>query len=133
VLQVSHHGFQALLTGDIEKKIERQLVSEYAKQLKSELVLVPHHGSRSSSTRDFVTHVDPEWVINSSGYLNRYRFPADSVKLRWTQNNARFLDTATHGSIEFIIDAAGNLAGQRTFHDNQKKYWHENRLADRPG
>ena len=133
VLQVSHHGFKMLLTGDIEKKVEKQLVRQFADQLESDIVLVPHHGSRSSSTSGFVSHTKPGWVLNSSGYLNRYQFPVDSVKARWMDNGARFFDTASHGAIEFVIDQAGGLVSLRTFHDNERKYWHENRLADRPG
>ena len=133
VLLLSHQGFKALLTGDIEKPIERQLVRQWAAQLKSDLVLVPHHGSRSSSTAGFVDHVNPAWVVNSSGYLNRYSFPVDSVKRRWTQNGAEFIDTATSGSIEFVIDHAGNLQELRTFHQHARKYWHQNRFSDRPG
>ncbi|CAM3639384.1 DNA internalization-related competence protein ComEC/Rec2 [Parendozoicomonas haliclonae] len=66
----------ALLTGDITRRREKQLVSEYGKSLRSRLLLVPHHGSQTSSSAEFLAAVSPQWSSISAGYANRFGHPS---------------------------------------------------------
>lgn len=75
VLQISSRTRKILLTGDIEKKAEHYLTETYGKQLAADLLVVAHHGSKTSSTRDFIDAVNPEFAVISAGFDNRYHFP----------------------------------------------------------
>lgn len=123
VLRISRKGFSLLLTGDIERQLETQLLNNKDFKLKSTAVVIPHHGSSSSSTEAFVQAVDAEFVLNSSGFLNRWGFPDSRVRERWQQNGALFLDTAILGGIDLYIDEHGNLSRIRRQAKEQLRYW----------
>lgn len=99
VLLVSGAGGRALLTGDIEAWAERRLVGREAGELPVEVVVAPHHGSRTSSTTELVRATSPEWVLSPVGYRNRWGFPKPEVVSRWSAIGARPLDTASGGAI----------------------------------
>ncbi len=98
VLKVTSGPHSALLTGDIEKASEAWLVEHAKSDLKTNILLAPHHGSSTSSTIPFVKLTDPDYVIFSTGYLNRYKFPNKNVVNRYS---AKALNTATDGAIRF--------------------------------
>ncbi len=124
VLRVVHGENRLLLTGDIERSAERKLLTNAADKLAAEVVLVPHHGSKSSSGEKFVKAVDARLVINSSAHLNRYGFPDGGVKKRWQQNGAEFLDTGESGALQLALGRkAGDIAFD-TFMQRYRKYWH---------
>jgi competence protein ComEC len=75
VLRVEAGGLSALLTSDIEAVSEAELLQGQAGQLASDVLVVPHHGSRSSSTAAFIAATRPRWVIFPVGYRNRFRHP----------------------------------------------------------
>lgn len=75
ILQVSTSAGRALFTGDIEALAEDYLVRTYGQQLASELLIVPHHGSKTSSTYRFLMEVAPYFAIASLGHDNRFHFP----------------------------------------------------------
>lgn len=82
ILQISNSTGQVLLTGDVERSGERYLVEHYGDALKSSILLVPHHGSKSSSSELFVKQVKPIAAIASYGFDNRYHFPhAQAMKI----------------------------------------------------
>lgn len=124
VLRVEHGENHLLLTGDMEKTVERRLLKGDWQKLEAEVVLVPHHGSKSSSTPEFVKAVDARYVINTSGYLNRYGFPKEIVKNRWLKNGAEFLNTGELGALELIIGTRVNGISFQTFRQKYAKYWH---------
>tara|TARA_R110002126_G_scaffold273866_1_gene418599 strand:+ start:123670 stop:125895 length:2226 start_codon:yes stop_codon:yes gene_type:complete len=81
ILQIRNNTGQVLLTGDVERTGERYLVQHYAQELKSSILLVPHHGSKTSSSEIFLQHVAPMAAIASYGFDNSYHFPhAKSMK-----------------------------------------------------
>lgn len=82
VLRVEAAGLSALLTSDIEAVSEAGLLQGQAGQLASDVLVVPHHGSRSSSTAAFIAATQPRWVIFPVGYLNRFRHPNAQVWAR---------------------------------------------------
>ncbi len=75
VLKVSNASGQLLLTGDIEKAAERALIQQYGAQLQSAVLVVPHHGSNTSSSSAFLQMVAPKYAVFSYGFDNRYHFP----------------------------------------------------------
>lgn len=124
VLRVRHGENSLLLTGDIEQRVERQLLKKDRNKLAATVVLVPHHGSKSSSTAEFVKAIDANVVINTSAYLNRYGFPREEVKQRWLKNGAKFLNTGHTGALELKITANAGEISLMTFTDRYAKYWH---------
>lgn len=82
VLQIQFANQSILLPGDIGQSVERRLL-EHDLLNNQTLVLIPHHGSKSSSSPDFVRAVNPEVAIVSAGYLNRFNHPADEVIQRY--------------------------------------------------
>ena len=101
VLKVTANNRSALLPGDIEKESEYRLLNRYGKALKADILVVPHHGSRTSSTMRFIQTVDPEYGLIAVGYRNRYRFPVESVLKRYQKQGTRLLRTDHHGAILF--------------------------------
>lgn len=124
VLRVEHGENTLLLTGDIERAVERRLLKTHGPQLAAEVVLVPHHGSNSSSTTEFINAIDASLVINTSGYLNRYGFPKEEVKNRWQKNAAKFLNTGSSGALELVLGQQAGDISYSTFRQRYAKYWY---------
>ncbi|VAW52700.1 DNA internalization-related competence protein ComEC/Rec2 [hydrothermal vent metagenome] len=123
VLQVrSQHG-SVLLTGDIEKSAERALLDDYEDSLSSDILVVPHHGSNTSSSLDFIRAVNPKISLISAGYKNRYKLPASKVVARYDLEHLKILTTAKSGAITIAITEANPLLVER-YRDENAKYWH---------
>lgn len=103
VLRIQRGEFSVLLTGDIEAFTEAKLVQFERQRLASNVVLAPHHGSRSSSTQRFVDAVQPELVIAAAGYGNQWDFPKLDVVARWHSSGARVLDTGGQGAVSVLV------------------------------
>jgi competence protein ComEC len=103
VLRVTVGPHVVLLTGDVERAAELELVSA-GESLRSDVLLVPHHGSRTSSTEAFVAATRPRWAVVSAGYRNRWGFPAASVVERWETAGAQVPRTSDSGAIEFDVN-----------------------------
>ena len=104
VLQIINGSQRVLLTGDVESEVEHQLVERYGKQLRSTLLIVPHHGSRTSSTLGFVSCVNPAVAIFSTGFYNRFHFPAESVWRRYAQVGSKLYNTAVDGAVSVYFN-----------------------------
>jgi competence protein ComEC len=76
-------------------------VQRYHSQLASTLLVVPHHGSKTSSTAEFIDVVNPEIVLFPVGYRNRYGFPKDEVVARYNDQNRTLLNSAQYGAIHY--------------------------------
>ena len=126
VLRVTHPNGSVLLTGDIEHQVETLLVTAYGEQLRSDVLIVPHHGSRSSSSVEFLSTVQATYAIVSAGIANRYGHPHQQVMNRYTDADTQVLTTARSGAIRFKIDHAGIHALQ-AYADASKRYWHSAR------
>jgi competence protein ComEC len=121
-IQVGKHSI--LLTGDIEKSAEQYLVQHDSSSLKSDVIVAPHHGSKTSSTLMFVRAVQPRYVLYPTGYLNRYRFPNVEVFERYHAIGADAFDTGKDGAIMLIMDDKGvfNVVGYR---EQKRRFWHK--------
>ena len=103
VLRLSYGVVDLLFTGDIEAEGEHILLSANG-TLASEIVKVPHHGSRTSSSEAFVTAVAPRVAVASLGYHNRFAFPAAEVVQRYAEQGSQFLRTDQVGAVTVVSD-----------------------------
>jgi competence protein ComEC len=121
VLRIDNGAYSVLITGDIEKPIERFLLN--SKQLlKSDFVLVPHHGSKSSSTLDFIDAVQPTLGLISAGYRNHYGHPHPKVVERYRSRRVELLSTIDSGSILLKINPMG--WSYTVFRTANRRFWH---------
>lgn len=120
VLRVSATGGSVLLTGDIQSDSEATLVA--AGLAHSDIVIAPHHGSRTSSTADFVAATRPALVLFPAGYRNRWGFPRQDVVQRWREAGAQTLSTPVSGAIEISVSVAG-FKPPRQFRIEHRHYW----------
>jgi len=103
VLKISSEMGSILLTGDIEEAIEYRLTHQLPEKIKSEVLLVPHHGSRTSSHLSFVQAVKPIYAVNSSGYGNQFNHPHPDIKQLYLDQGIAFYDTQDKGMIEILF------------------------------
>ncbi|MFZ3218174.1 MAG: ComEC/Rec2 family competence protein [Candidatus Acidiferrales bacterium] len=103
VIRIQDGAESFLLPGDIEKKVENELVDEHA-PLAANFLKVPHHGSKTSSTDAFVGAVAPRVAVVSVGEGNQFGHPVDSVVRRYQQAGVRFLRTDRDGAVTALTD-----------------------------
>ena len=123
VLEVVTGSHKLLLTGDIETPVEATLLANGLSG-PANTVIVPHHGSRTSSSPDFVARLRPQLAIVSAGFGNRWEFPKADVVRRWEHAGARLLETASSGAIGERICVAGGVARLSRERPESRKYWH---------
>jgi competence protein ComEC len=104
VIKVEFGSKSFLFPGDIMTKAEKELVAISGDDLKSNVLIAPHHGSRTSSSELFIDSVKPETVIFSSGWRNRYKFPQPSVLKKYKERGCRILRTDSHGAVTISTD-----------------------------
>ena len=120
VLKISTQKRAIILTGDIERKAEQHLINIWGVQLKSDILISPHHGSKTSSSDQFLTAVNPQQVIISSGYKNRFNHPAKVVTTRYKDHNIQILNTNCTGQIDILITDNIHLSNYRK---SQQRYY----------
>ncbi|TBO34015.1 DNA internalization-related competence protein ComEC/Rec2 [Aquabacterium lacunae] len=122
VLAVRAQGRQVLLTGDIEADQEQALVDAMPPQaLRSEVLLVAHHGSRTSSTEPFLQAVAPTWAVVQVGQRNRYGHPHPDVLQRLQAHGARVVTSPACGAWRWH---SGNPQPPVCFKLLRQRYWH---------
>lgn len=102
VLKVSKGAFSTLLTGDIEAEGELQLIADGT--LNTTILSPGHHGSKTSSSEEFLQATRPQLAIFSTGINNRYGHPAEEIRTRFDANRIPMLNTAEDGTIEVIVN-----------------------------
>lgn len=109
VLHLTLPGGQRLLFGgDIEATAEASILSRHGQGLAADVMLMPHHGSATSSTPAFLAAVNPTLAIAQAGYANRYGFPAAAVQQRYRDGGARLYNTAD-GAVRLALGADGGM------------------------
>lgn len=106
-LKVIYKNSSALLLGDIEAGDEERLVKKYGDFLRSDIVKVAHHGSRTSSSHELVKVSKPKYAVISVGKHNGFGHPAPSVMKRWISSGASVIRTDKEGALLFQSD--GNI------------------------
>ncbi len=109
VLLINASGLRVLLPGDIEAEAEHDLVGR-GLEGPVDLLLAPHHGSRTSSSPEFVAAISARRVIFSAGHANRWRFPVAEVVSRWRAAGACLFNTAEEGALQFEFSSSGTVA-----------------------
>lgn len=99
VLRIDDGRFRVLLTGDIEAPAERALLRLDRPALRAEVLQVPHHGSKTSSTAPFLRAVRPQVALASAGRYSPWRLPAEAVVQRYRRLGIRWRDTAVSGQL----------------------------------
>ena len=123
VLRISSGKNSVLLTADIEKQSERRLLALHADKLKATLLVVPHHGSKTSSTPDFVTAVHPQYAVFTAGYRNHFGHPKQEVVDRYRAIGSEILRTDEDGAILLEMDEV-NLKIEK-YRKTHARYWHQ--------
>lgn len=104
VIKVSFGSKSILFPGDIMAYAEREIVSTHGDELKSTVLVAPHHGSRMSSTAMFLEKVKPEVVIISAGWKNSFSFPDQKVLKRYNEIGSRIFRTDKNGALAISTD-----------------------------
>ena len=120
VLRVrSSQGVAALLTGDIEAAQEHALIASGA-NLQAQLLVVAHHGSRTSSTTAWIAAVQPAVAVVQAGYRNRFNHPAPVVLQRFADADVPVWSTPTCGAAWWQSWQPERLSCERAVH---RRYW----------
>jgi competence protein ComEC len=93
-------GQSVLFTGDIEKEAEFELVAQKKVDLSANILIVPHHGSRSSSSNEFLNVINGQVAIVSAGFLNHYGHPHAQILAKYDDRNMMVYTTAYDGAIQ---------------------------------
>lgn len=121
VLIIGDGEHTVLAPGDIERWAEYELL--YRQRLPdTDILIAPHHGSRTSSGKLFIQATSPDWVVFTQGLDNRWGFPAVSVTQRYKLNNARQLKTSVSGYMRFRISPHGVTVHTRTQSPSRRWY-----------
>jgi competence protein ComEC len=121
VLRISIGEHSILLAGDIEKNSEMRLLKLHADKLHTSLLVVPHHGSKSSSSPDFVAATLPDYAVFTAGYRNRFGHPREEVIQRYVDSGAKLLRSDEDGAILVEMNAQG-LQVER-YRKTHHRYW----------
>ncbi|WP_430422869.1 DNA internalization-related competence protein ComEC/Rec2 [Methylibium petroleiphilum] len=108
----------ALLTGDLEREQEARLVARHGGSLASEVLLVPHHGSKTSSSAAFLDAVAPRVAVVQAGYRNRFGHPAMEVLARYAERGISVVDSPRCGAWHY------GPAGAACWRPRVRRYWH---------
>src|SRR6266705_3403244 len=123
VLRIEAPGGRVLLTGDIERAAEHELLRRAPGLLPAEVLVVPHHGSATSSAPEFVQQVAPRYAVFTVGYRNRFGHPREDVLARYREAGSELLRTDAAGAIRLRFEP-GNLQVDAE-RDRARLYWHE--------
>lgn len=125
VLRISNGRHSALLTGDIELAQEQRLVAAGA-NLKADVLLVPHHGSKTSSSAAFLDAVQPTLALVQAGYRNRFGHPALPVLARYRERGIALVTSSQCGAATWTSRQPSEIGCQR---QTALRYWHHRPAA----
>jgi competence protein ComEC len=124
VLSVQAGPVGILLTGDVEVAAETAMLQQRV-SLEHDVVIVPHHGSRTSSTGSFVAAVGASIAIVSAAHGNRWGLPKDDVMRRWQDAGSLVLNTAEHGAVMIRACATRGIVSVVKQRHAGRRIWHE--------
>jgi len=123
VLRISNAAGSILLSGDIETSAEKALLKRKGQLLKSDILIVPHHGSKTSSTLAFLNAISPDYALFPVGYRNRYGFPKTEILQRYQKIGAEMLRSDRDGAISVKLILGKSIQFQR-FREQSRKIWY---------
>jgi len=122
VLRIGNGRATVLLAGDIERLQEAALVARTAQaHLRADVLLVPHHGSKTSSSEALLDAVRPRIALVQAGYRNRFGHPAGEVAARYMERGVRLVESARCGAAHWVSERPAELACER---ERRARYWH---------
>ncbi len=124
VVKINSQNASILLTGDIEKKAEYYLATHHPEKLKADILVVPHHGSMTSSTYTFINLVQPKIALFSAGYYNRFGHPRKEIVQRYLKHKSKVWNTAQTGMIQFKLSQSG-ISEPYLARKELSRYWHQ--------
>jgi len=119
VLRIRSEAGSALLAGDIEAAQEFELLARGMPAV--DMLLVPHHGSKTSSTQAFLEAVQPRLALAQAGYRNRFGHPAAVVVARYQALSVPLVDSAHCGALLWQSQAPQHWQCER---ERARRYWH---------
>jgi competence protein ComEC len=108
------------LTADIETPQEQALLGLQANLLPSTVLLVPHHGSKTSSSEGFLDAVKPKLAIVQAGYRNRFAHPRPEVMARYVERKIQTVQSSSCGAAKWTSDLPDVVTCQR---QTDTRYW----------
>ncbi len=124
VLNITSDGGSMLLTGDIQKKAEKYLLKHVDPvYLESDVMTVPHHGSKTSSSKEFLSAVMPTFSIASAGYLNRFGHPKPLVMGRYAKYDSVVYQSAEDGAVVIDFLYHEDVISLETWRSEYRRYW----------
>ena len=129
VVRVESVSGSALLTGDIEARSETELLRDVSEALKVDVLVVPHHGSRTSSTPPFIAATAAAIAVFTPGYRNRFGHPRPDVVARYRAAGAQIRRTDFDGALTFDF-APGAAPTPRAERVRDRRYWREAPVRD---
>jgi competence protein ComEC len=124
VLRVSTAAASALLTGDVEARSEGEMRAR-GEALRADVLVIPHHGSKTSSTPAFIDAVAPGIGVLSVGYMNRFRHPNEAVVARYRERGVRLERTDVRGALHIVLPASGGEPPEVSGQEGACRYWSE--------
>lgn len=103
VCKLVYKKFSILFTGDIEEIAEKAIIAKYKNQLKSTVLKVAHHGSKTSSTMEFINAVNPKYALIGVGKDNKFGHPADITIQDLEAKNIQIYRTDEMGEVTINI------------------------------
>jgi competence protein ComEC len=122
VLKISTAGTSVLLTGDIERPVEARLVSSLSELLVSDILVAPHHGSKTSSSWPFIRSVKPKHIVFTTGYRNRFGHPHSDIVKRYRLQGTEIYNSASDGAIIFTVKQ-GKISSVQRYRSQLNRYW----------
>jgi competence protein ComEC len=123
VIQVGEGAGRLLIASDIGDAVEAMLIRREGEALRSAVLIVPHHGSRSSSSTAFIRRVQPELAVFTVGHRNRFSHPAPEVVRRYRLAGAMMLDSAASGQIRVRLDPTRGIVRVVEWRRQRPRWW----------
>lgn len=129
VLKVTANNQSILLPGDITSSVEKKLIQTVKEKLKSDILIVPHHGSMTSSSSEFIQAVAPRYSVFAVGFNNSFGFPKQAILERYKAYGSENLLTYNTGTIVFELGKKENLTPPMKWRETAKRIWHDNNVG----
>lgn len=124
VLVVDTATGRVLMTGDITRKVEQRVLEFYPQWLDADILVIPHHGSNTSSSAAFIAAVSPEYGLIAAGYRNRYRLPVKKVVRRYQDAGVKLLNTAERGAVGLRLGPGISGLVPESQREKVRRFWH---------
>lgn len=130
VLKVITDSGSLLLPADIERLSEMELLERSSQALVSDVLVAPHHGSKTSSTPGFVSQVAPKVTVFTVGYRNRFGHPKPEVLQRYNEEGGRLLRSDQDGAV--LVGFGSQAITLQSWRETRRRYW-QDRVAENAG